>query len=71
MSQFDQGLCKHRIKASYHEFRAKEKVIADYIMEHPEKITALQKRFTDLHQNLRDAAAKDIAEKVLAVASKC
>ncbi|MGJ9382233.1 MurR/RpiR family transcriptional regulator [Salipaludibacillus sp. CF4.18] len=30
--------CKHRIRASYHSFREKEKRIADYILAHPEEI---------------------------------
>ncbi|QKS72724.1 MurR/RpiR family transcriptional regulator [Paenalkalicoccus suaedae] len=55
MSQFDQGLCKHRIKASYHEFRAKEKVIADYIMEHPEKI--IHSSISQVADNLNVAEA--------------
>ncbi|RKL65567.1 RpiR family transcriptional regulator [Salipaludibacillus neizhouensis] len=34
----ENGFCKHRIKASYSDFRVKEKKIADYILENPEKI---------------------------------
>ncbi|PYZ95601.1 RpiR family transcriptional regulator [Alteribacter lacisalsi] len=55
MSQFDQGLCKHRIKASYNEFRAKEKVIADYVMEHPEKI--IHSTISQVAENLNVAEA--------------
>jgi len=38
MYQAENGHCKHRIRASYSTFRVKEKKIADYILDHPEKI---------------------------------
>ncbi|WP_100374736.1 MurR/RpiR family transcriptional regulator [Bacillus sp. FJAT-45037] len=36
---FDQkDYCRYKVKALYHEFREKEKKIADYVLEHPEEI---------------------------------
>ncbi|WP_096437334.1 MurR/RpiR family transcriptional regulator [Alteribacter populi] len=55
MSQLDKGHCKHRIKASYHEFRVKEKVIADYILNHPEEI--IHSTISQVAENLNVAEA--------------
>ncbi|NJP36066.1 MurR/RpiR family transcriptional regulator [Alkalicoccus luteus] len=55
MQQLAQGHCKHRIRASYNEFRAKEKVIADYILEHPEEI--IHSTISQVADNLHVAEA--------------
>ncbi len=43
--------------------------IFDYL-DHPEKVQALQHKFTELHQSLRSDSASDISEAVLEVASR-
>ncbi|WP_416147549.1 MurR/RpiR family transcriptional regulator [Salipaludibacillus sp. HK11] len=54
MNQAENGHCKHRIRASYNTFREKEKKIADYILDHPEKI---------IHSTINQMAANlDVAE---------
>ncbi|PYZ92188.1 RpiR family transcriptional regulator [Salipaludibacillus keqinensis] len=55
MPNVENGHCKHRIKASYSSFREKEKKIADYILEHPEKI--IHSTISQVAENLHVAEA--------------
>ena len=43
--------------------------VLDYL-EHPEKVAALQKRFTDIHKSLRADSASCIAESIMTVVKK-
>ncbi|WP_416149945.1 MurR/RpiR family transcriptional regulator [Salipaludibacillus sp. HK11] len=47
--------CKHRIRASYGDFRDKERKIADYILEHPEII--IHSTISQVAENLNVAEA--------------
>ncbi|WP_147802738.1 MurR/RpiR family transcriptional regulator [Alkalicoccus halolimnae] len=55
MSPTETGHCLHRIRASYHSFRTKEKKIADYILEHPEEI--VHSTISQVAENLEVADA--------------
>ncbi|MBB5173845.1 MurR/RpiR family transcriptional regulator [Texcoconibacillus texcoconensis] len=55
MENIEAAHVKHRIKAAYTGFREKEKVIADYILEHPEDI--VHSTISQVAENIQVAEA--------------